>query len=69
MKKLLLLYFFSLIFLFCTSAQTFQSPTYTDRGAKFLSTFKNDSLLVLQLPFNDTLRTRWERLPGQRLGL
>ena len=67
MKKLLLLHLFSGYFLCCTFAQT--SPSYADRGNKLIASFTNDSLSVLQLPFNDTLRTHWERLPGQRLGL
>lgn len=28
-----------------------------------------DSLPVLQYPFSDTLRMKWERVPGQRMGL
>jgi hypothetical protein len=69
MKKLLLLHFFSWGFSLWTSSQTLLSPTYADPGEKFLSTFKNGSLAVLHLPFNDTLRTHRKRLPGQRLGL
>ncbi len=67
MKKLLLFHLFSGYFLCCVFSQT--SPSYADRGNKLLASFTNDSLAVLHLPFSDTLRTHWERLPGQRMGL
>ena len=51
------------------SAQMVNRATYTERAEKFLSGFNTDSLRILQFPFDDSLRGRWERLPGQRLGL
>jgi len=68
MIKFLLPFIFS-CFLITISAQNIISPTYSDKGNKLISLFKKDTLAILQLPFNDTLRTHWERLPGQRLGL
>jgi len=69
MKKLLLISLFFYCYVPGTFAQSFLSPAYTERANKLLAAFNNDSLKVLQLPFNDTLRTHWERLPGERLGL
>ena len=43
--------------------------SYTARAQKFLSVVAKDSNAVLQYPFDDSLRTKWERLPGQRMGL
>ena len=68
-KKTGLLYLFACCFSICTCGQVISQPTYTTRAVKFLSLFSKDTLAVLQLPFHDTLRTHWERLPGQRLGL
>lgn len=67
MKKIRLLLLFSVYFLSSVSAQT--SPSYADLGNKLIASFTNDSLSIVHLPFSDTLRTHWERLPGQRLGL
>ena len=69
MKKISLLIFFAFAFSLAIFAQTITAPTYTERANKLLSTFQKDTLQILQLPFNDSLRTHWERLPGQRLGL
>ena len=44
-----------------------QTP-YSDRARKLLNTISKDSLPAFQFPFTDTLRTKWERLPGQRMG-
>ena len=49
--------------------QTYNEPSYTIRANKLLSSISKDSLPVFQFPFSDTLRTKWERLPGQRMGL
>ncbi len=51
------------------TAQNINRVTYTGRAEKFLAGFITDTLRVLQFPFDDSLRGRWERLPGQRLGL
>lgn len=41
---------------------------YSDRALKLLHSISTDSLAAFQFPFSDTMRTRWERLPGQRMG-
>jgi hypothetical protein len=66
--------FFFILLLFALSGQILEAQkinrvTYTDRAEKFLSCFNTDSLRILQFPFSDSLRGKWERLPGQRLGL
>ncbi|MEO5594097.1 MAG: DUF3500 domain-containing protein [Chitinophagaceae bacterium] len=49
-------------------AQSFTIPSYISRAEKFLAASPKDSLPVFQFPFNDSMRMKWERLPGQRLG-
>ena len=69
MRKFLFTCLFVSCFLRSSFAQTIPLPGYAEKANSLLATFGKDSLKVLQLPFTDTLRTHWERLPGQRLGL
>ena len=69
MKKILSVYFVSCFFLVNSFAQTITLPGYAEKANKLLASFDRDTLKVLHLPFTDTLRTHWERLPGERLGL
>ena len=56
-------------FSFASFEQTFNQPSYINRVEKFLSCISKDSLAVVQFPFEDSMRMKWERLPGQRMGL
>jgi len=67
MKKLFILCL-SLFILNKSFEQSFSVPTYIYRANKLLSSITKDSLPAFHFPFDDTLRTRWERLPGQRMG-
>lgn len=51
------------------AGQSLQSPGYASWADKFLTLFSKDSLLIFNFPFEDSLRGKWERLPGQRVGL
>ena len=64
----MLLFFTTTLFFFASFAQSISEPTYSSRAEKLLSAISKDSLAVFQFPFSDTLRTKWERLPGQRMG-
>jgi len=67
MKKNLIAFIgVSLITVF-SFAQT--NPSYVSRAQKFLSSFNADTLTLLHFPFNDSLRQKWERVPGLRRGL
>lgn len=68
-KKRLLIILLLFILTLTINAQMISSPTYAERANKFLSSFIPDSLAIFHLPFKDSLRTHWERLPGQRMGL
>lgn len=58
------------IHLYCMgSAQSLWKPSYTEKAQKLISTVSKHSLQVMHFPFNDTMRAKWERLPGQRMGL
>lgn len=69
MKPLFIFLIFCVLSIQILVAQKINRVTYTTRAEKFLSGFNADTLRILQFPFNDSLRGRWERLPGQRLGL
>src|SRR6516164_2406265 len=45
------------------------STSYTVRANNFLSSFPSDTLKIFHFPFDDSLRRRFERLPGLRQGL
>ena len=71
MKKLAIItvsVFFYTVGIQSVFSQTSQQPTYIDRAQKLLSAVTKDSLTVFHFPFNDTMRVKWERLPGQRMG-
>ncbi len=69
MKKKLFLLLLTGLFSIGLFAQTFNQPSYAERAVKLLSSFKQDTLAMIQRPFEDTLRIHWARLPGQRPGL
>ena len=62
-KKIL----FFILYLFIAVQGFAQSP-YSERALKLLNSISKDSLPAFQFPFSDTMRTKWERLPGQRMG-
>jgi len=45
------------------------NTSYTIRANNFLSSFPSDTLKIFHFPFDDSLRQRFERLPGLRQGL
>ncbi|MEO5685634.1 MAG: DUF3500 domain-containing protein [Chitinophagaceae bacterium] len=67
MKNFFVLYllFFSVL---ASRAQLSFAPSYISKAEKLLASISKDSLPVCQFSFNDTMRMKWERLPGQRLG-
>lgn len=69
MKQFLILFLFTQCIAQISFTQELTRATYSLRAEKFISAFNQDTLRVLQFPFDDSLRGRWERLPGQRLGL
>jgi Protein of unknown function (DUF3500) len=68
-KKRIVFILLLLVATIITYAQTISIPTYTERAHIFLDSFTPDTLPIFHHPFKDSLRTRWERLPGQRTGL
>ena len=48
---------------------TLQPPKYTQLAKNFLDSLTTDQKLVAQVKFEDTIRMRWQREPGQRQGL
>jgi Protein of unknown function (DUF3500) len=69
MRKSIILFAFLCPIFLKSICQSIARPTYTDRAEKLLSSISKDSLPVLQFPFDDSIRMKWERLPGQRMGL
>ena len=69
MKQISLLFWTLLFSVQMVIAQNPHRASYASRAEKFLSAFSPDTLLVLQFSFEDSLRERWERLPGKRMGL
>jgi hypothetical protein len=69
MKKLLIILLTLSSCILNSTAQSITAPTYVDRAKKLLTAFPEDKLAIMHFPFKDTLRTHWERLPGQRTGL
>jgi hypothetical protein len=45
------------------------NPGYSVLAQHLLSSMDPDKMKLLHFPFHDSLRYRWERLPGQRQGL
>jgi hypothetical protein len=68
MKKFGILFLFIFSFFIKSFEQSLTRPTYVASAQKLISSISKDSLPVFQFPFDDTLRMKWERLPGQRMG-
>ncbi|MEO6315527.1 MAG: DUF3500 domain-containing protein [Chitinophagaceae bacterium] len=68
MKKQLFLFVLFLLAFFAVIAQPAYAPAYISKAEKLLATISNDSMGALQFPFTDSMRMKWERLPGQRMG-
>ena len=68
MKKLSILFLFLFSFFVRSFEQSLTRSTYVTNAQKLISSISQDSLPGFQFPFNDTLRMKWERLPGQRMG-
>lgn len=69
MKKAAIVFLFLFSFILKSYEQTNTGPSYINRAEKLLLAISRDSLSLFQIPFKDTLRMKWERLPGQRIGL
>ena len=55
---------------FSASQSNINSNTsYCIRAQNFLSSLDADEIKILHFPFNDSLRHKWERVPGLRQGL
>ncbi|MES1215874.1 MAG: DUF3500 domain-containing protein, partial [Bacteroidota bacterium] len=52
-----------------SNSQQVSEVSYTARMEKFLSSFDAGQSSLFHFPFDDTLREKWERLPGVRSGL
>jgi hypothetical protein len=62
--------FYIAIFLgLSSSSQSFKPVGYAERAQKFLASLDSEELEEGHFSFDDSLRTRWERLPGMRQGL
>ena len=58
------------VHLLCVSfGQQLLAPYYTAKARVLVAGISKDSLPAIQFPFHDSMRTKWERLPGQRMGL
>jgi hypothetical protein len=68
MKKIFIVFLFLFLCFFISFAQPVTAPSYVSRAEKLLAVTSKDSLQVFQFAFNDSMRMKWERLPGQRLG-
>lgn len=71
MKKLFAVFACTCMICFHTAGQSglYVKATYTGLGQKLLSSMDPEKLKSLHFSFQDSLRNRWERLPGQRQGL
>ena len=69
MKKAIITFLFIGYFVSISFAQSTNGVSYTNRAQKFLSSFQQDSLRFFHFPFTDSLRGKWERVPGLRQGL
>src|ERR1700722_14572091 len=69
MRKSTILFVFLFSFFLKSAGQSFDQPSYVSKAEKLLSGISKDSLPLLQFPFDDSMRMKWERLPGQRMGL
>ena len=49
--------------------QSLQPPSYIWLANKFLDSLTAEQKLIAQIKFEDTIRMRWQREPGQRQGL
>ena len=69
MKKTAVAFLFLFSFILKSYEQPNTGSSYINRAEKLLLAVSKDSLSLLQIPFSDTMRMKWERLPGQRTGL
>src|SRR4029077_19092434 len=69
MKKAIITFLFIGYCISISFAQSTNGSGYTNRAQKFLSSFRQDSLQFFHFPFTDSLRGKWERVPGLRQGL
>ena len=69
MKKIPVIFLFACCYSSLSIGQPENSPDYVIRVQKFLSSFDADKQLILHFSFTDSLRSKWERVPGLRQGL
>jgi len=69
MKPFLLLGLGLFLQVLLASGQSHPAGNYTARMQRFLSSLDADELALVHFGFDDSLRTKWERLPGTRQGL
>jgi len=68
MKKAIALFILLFHIFFASFAQPSLASSYVSKAEKLVASISKDSLPVFQFPFSDTMRKKWERLPGQRMG-